>query len=276
MRLAFMIANEDVPSGARVTGLTGSLEENLGQLKKAGFDFFELMIADPARVDVEKLRFLERKTETGISFLCTGEMAGTMGMALNSPESSQRERALSGLIDAAEKAKALGVNLNIGRLRGTVWEDGPEKSLERLKRALRVVDEYVSNNLPGLSILIEPLRRDICPLLNSCRETYEFISSSGLKNFAILLDSDHFDQRSDPEYVQEQIGTIKHVHIADTMHEPPGNGKIDFEKFLSLLFKAGYTGDISVEVFCGAEQYETLRDSYRFLGEHTRFWEGLR
>jgi len=271
-----MIANEDVPSGARVTGLTGSLEENLGQLKKAGFDFFELMIADPARVDVEKLRFLERKTETGISFLCTGEMAGTMGMALNSPESSQRERALSGLIDAAEKAKALGVNLNIGRLRGTVWEDGPEKSLERLKRALRVVDEYVSNNLPGLSILIEPLRRDICPLLNSCRETYEFISSSGLKNFAILLDSDHFDQRSDPEYVQEQIGTIKHVHIADTMHEPPGNGKIDFEKFLSLLFKAGYTGDISVEVFCGAEQYETLRDSYRFLGEHSRFWEGLR
>ena len=276
MRLAFMIANEDVPSGARVTGLTGSLEENLGQLKKAGFDFFELMIADPARVDVEKLRFLERKTETGISFLCTGEMAGTMGMALNSPESSQRERALSGLIDAAEKAKALDVNLNIGRLRGTVWEDGPEKSLERLKRALRVVDEYVSNNLPGLSILIEPLRRDICPLLNSCRETYEFISSSGLKNFAILLDSDHFDQRSDPEYVQEQIGTIKHVHIADTMHEPPGNGKIDFEKFLSLLFKAGYTGDISVEVFCGAEQYETLRDSYRFLGEHSRFWEGLR
>ncbi len=276
MRLAFMIANEDIPPGSRVTGLTGSLEENLSQLKKAGFDFFELMISDPARVDVEKIHFLERKTETAISFLCTGEMAGTMGMALNNPDSSQRERALSGLIDAAKKAKALGVNLNIGRLRGTVWEDGPEKSLERLKGALRVVDEYVSNNLPGISILIEPLKREICPLLNSCHETYEFISSIGLKNFSILLDSDHFDYRSDPGFIGEHIETIKHVHIADTMHEPPGHGKIDFEKFLGLLFEAGYTGDISVEVFCGAEQYETLRDSYRFLCEYSRFWEGLR
>ncbi len=276
MRLSFMIANEDIPEGAKVTGLTGVMEKNLKELKKAGFKSFELMIADPEKINTEKIRSLERQTETEISFLCTGEMAGTMGLHLNHIDSKKRQEALSGLLKAVEKASKLGVNINIGRLRGIVWEDGLEHSLKRLEEALQIVDNFVSSNLLRLSILIEPLRRDICPLLNSRRETYEFISSSGLKNFAILLDSDHFDQRSDPEYVQEQIGTIKHVHIADTMHEPPGNGKIDFEKFLSLLFKAGYTGDISVEVFCGAEQYETLRDSYRFLGEHSRFWEGLR
>lgn len=275
MRLSFMIANEDIPEGAKVTGLTGVMEKNLKELKKAGFKSFELMIADPEKINTEKIRSLERQTETEISFLCTGEMAGTMGLYLNHIDSKKRQEALSGLLKAVEKASKLGVNINIGRLRGIVWEDGLEHSLKRLEEALQIVDNFVSSNLLRLSILIEPLRRDICPILNSCSQTYDFILSAGLRNFGILLDSDHFDRGSDSEFLASHIDTIMHVHLADTMHKPLGHGEVDFDRLLNILFDAGYAGDFSVEIFTGSEQYSTLSESATFLRKYSRLREVL-
>ncbi len=75
MAVSFMVANEDIPASAKVTGLTGRLEETLAAVAGAGFNSFELMIAEPEKVDVEKLKRLERQYSLKCIFLCTGEMA---------------------------------------------------------------------------------------------------------------------------------------------------------------------------------------------------------
>lgn len=265
MTVSFMVANEDIPAGAKVTGLTGRLEETLAAVAGAGFDSFELMIAEPEKVDVEKLNRLERQYSLKCVFLCTGEMAGTAGLYLNHIDANERKRALNSFLLAARKAHALGVNLNIGRLRGVIWSDGLQRSLERLGESLERIDSYVRSELEGLSILIEPLRKVVCPILNNCVETASFLSDRELKSFGILLDSDHFDEIKDPSFVSSNIELIEHVHLADTNHKPLGRGAIDFQSFLDMLNKSGYVGEYSVEVFCDEDQIETLKETASFL-----------
>lgn len=270
-KLSFMVANEEISRDASVTGLRGPLEETLYQLNLAGFNHFELMIADPDRVEIAKIESLEKLYRVKPAFLCTGEMAGMAGLALNDIEPLRRKKAREVFEMACQKAYTLGVNLNIGRLRGGIWEDGLKKSLSRLGEVLREVDEFISASLPDLTVLIEPLRGDVCPLLNNCPETLDFIRAEKLKNFAILLDSDHFDSSSDSTFVRENIETIKHVHLADSHHIPLGRGELDFENFFKLLEEAGYPNGYSVEVFCGEDQYDTLRETVEFLKKYPLF-----
>ncbi len=265
MAVSFMVANEDIPASAKVTGLTGRLEETLAAVAGAGFNSFELMIAEPEKVDVEKLKRLERQYSLKCIFLCTGEMAGTAGLYLNHIDANERKRALNSFLQAAKKAHALGVNLNIGRLRGVIWSDGLQRSLERLGESLGKIDSYVRSELEGLSVLIEPLRKVVCPILNNCVEAASFLSERELKSFGILLDSDHFDELKDPAFVSSNIELIKHVHLADTNHKPLGRGAIDFQSFLKMLSKSSYVGEYSVEVFCDEDQIETLRETASFL-----------
>lgn len=274
MAVSFMIANEDIPAGAKVTGLTGKLEDTIAAVAGAGFNSFELMIADPEKVNVGKVERLEKQFSLKCVFLCTGEMAGTAGLYLNHIDANERKRALNSFLQAAEKAHDLGVNLNIGRLRGVIWSDGLQRSLERLGESLERIDSYVRSELEGLSVLIEPLRKVVCPILNNCAETASFLSERELNSFGILLDSDHFDEIEDSFFVNSNIELIKHVHLADSNHKPLGRGAIDFQSFLNMLSISGYVGDYSVEVFCDEDQIETLRDTASFLKAFPHFLEG--
>lgn len=274
MAVSFMVANDDIPAGAKVTGLTGRLEETIPALVEAGFRFFELMIADPGKVEIEKVKRLEREHSAKCIFLCTGEMAGTAGLYLNHIDISERRRAVNSFMSAARKAYELGVDLNIGRLRGVIWSDGLQKSLDRLAESLTEIDTFFKNELEGLSVLIEPLRKVVCPILNNCQEAADFFETRGLSSYGILVDSDHFNEEVDSSFVSSNIGLVKHVHLADSNHKPLGQGTIDFHKFLNLLTQSGYRRNFSVEVFCDEDQIETLNDTRIFLRELSLLKEG--
>jgi len=269
MKASFMVANENIPEGSRVTGLTGRLQETLRELSSIGFKKYELMIDDPEKVDIERIKRYNDSFGLNMIFLCSGEMAGIAGLSLNNIDENERKKAIEKFLKAIEVANEFGVNINIGRLRGTIWEDGKEESLKRLAKSLEIVDEFIDSESMRVEVLIEPLRKDICPLLNGCEETVAFIEKNNLRNFKILLDSDHLNKESDPEFIRRNTNWIKHVHLADTAHEPLGRGEINFDEFMDLLLRSGYEGEFSVEVFCGEEQYKTLKESYEYLKKYS-------
>lgn len=265
MKASFMIANENIPEELKVTGLTGDFSKTFKDLVLNGYDRYELMIDDPEKVDQKKIKYYNKTFNVKMIFLCSGEMAGIAGLSLNDIDDDRRNKAVRKLMLAIDLAANFGVNINIGRLRGTIYNDGKLKSLERLAKSLKEIDDYILKESKDTLVLIEPLREDICPILNSCEETKSFIEKSNLKNFKILLDSDHMNIESDPHFIKKNIDWIKHVHLADTKHEPIGKGKINFNNFIKLLTDSGYEGEYSVEVFCEKDQNKTLKESYEFL-----------
>jgi len=265
MNISFMIASEDIPTNAKVTGLHGKLEDNFREVKVAGFDSVELMIYNPKKVQIDKIKSLARNYNLKIAFICSGEMGGLMKLALNHIDRHKRKEAIEAFKDAIHIANELKVNINIGRVRGKIWEDGKTASLDRLADSLKEIDEYILKEAPNVSVLIEPLRPDVCDILNNCETSKDFIEASKLRNFRLMLDSDHMDWESDPLFIKKHMDWVKHIHLADTLHKPLGNGHIDFNHFFSLLENSKYDGGYSVEIFCGEDQIKTLRDSAKFL-----------
>ena len=175
MKASFMIANENIPEELKVTGLTGDFSKTFKDLVLSGFEKYELMIDDPEKVDQTKIKYYNKTFNIKMIFLCSGEMAGIAGLSLNDIDDYGRKKAVEKLMLAIDLASKFGVNINIGRLRGTIYNDGKFKSLERLAKSLKEIDDYILKENKDTLVLIEPLREDICPILNSCEETKSFI-----------------------------------------------------------------------------------------------------
>jgi sugar phosphate isomerase/epimerase len=207
--------------------------------------------------------------------MCTGEMSGIGGFSLNHIDKEKKKSAVEAFKVAIKLAAFFEVNINVGRIRGTIGEDGEKKSLIRLGESLQEINQYITSESLRTRILIEPLRKDICPILNNCKETGGFISEYSLQNFGILLDSDHMDYEIDKQFIRSCPEMIQHIHLADSFHVPLGKGNIDFKRFFDLLQSAGYRWNYSVEVFCQDNPFGVVSDTVTYLRRYSIFREVL-
>ncbi len=100
----------------------------------------------------------------------------------------------------------------------------------------------------GLTILLEPLRREECNILNFVAEGHRFVRELGHPHFKLLADSYHMEEVGEPLSVLAQVAEeLRHVHTADTKRVPPGTGGYDHHRFVRTLLEAGYSGDLSIE-----------------------------
>lgn len=107
----------------------------------------------------------------------------------------------------------------------------------------------------ALTILLEPLRREECNLLNFVEEGYRFVQEIAHPHFKLLADSYHMEELGEPLSVLPQVsGELRHVHTADTKRVPPGAGSYDHRRLVRTLFEAGYAGDLSIE--CNFDDFD--------------------
>ena len=102
----------------------------------------------------------------------------------------------------------------------------------------------------GVTIVIEPLNRSECNIINSVDEAMGYVRAVNHPNVQCLVDSYHFWLEKEPlESLERAIGWIKHVHLADTEGRvAPGlSGKADYLPFFRVLKNGGYDGLMSFE-----------------------------
>jgi sugar phosphate isomerase/epimerase len=102
----------------------------------------------------------------------------------------------------------------------------------------------------GVTLVIEPLNRNECNIINSVAEAMEYVKAANHLNVQCLVDSYHFWLEEEPlENLKSAMPWIKHVHVADKEGRvAPGlSGKSDYKPFFRTLKQGEYTGDISVE-----------------------------
>jgi sugar phosphate isomerase/epimerase len=115
--------------------------------------------------------------------------------------------------------------------------------------------EFLQTSAPlaaqhGVTLVIEPLNRKECNIINSVAEAMEYVRELNHPNVQCLVDSYHLWLEDEPlENVRAAMPWIKHVHVADKVgRTPPGeSGKSDYGPLFSILKSRNYDGMISIE-----------------------------
>jgi D-psicose/D-tagatose/L-ribulose 3-epimerase len=102
----------------------------------------------------------------------------------------------------------------------------------------------------GIDLVLEPLNRGECNIVNSIAEAMDYVRAVDRPNFWCLLDTYHFWLENEPlESLREAMPKIRHVHLADPQGRvAPGlSGLADYRPVFEVLKSAGYDRTMSFE-----------------------------
>jgi sugar phosphate isomerase/epimerase len=266
MRLAYQVATPEVHT-PDVTAYRGDLREGMRRVAEAGFAGVELMMRDAAPNDAGAIEALAREHGLAVSMCCTGEVFGEDQLSFADPDAAVRDAALNRARGILEFAGRLGVDMNVGRLRGRLRDGVPRETTLRWARDAFLTCADLAARL-GIHVLLEPLppggRGNF---LNTTWEAVAFVEGLGHPHFRLMLDIGHMAANG-----EEIAASFRHaapynryVHLTDDRRLPPGAGSVDFAGVLAALRAAGYDGWVAVEVFQQPDSVTAIRRSAEVL-----------
>lgn len=168
------------------------------------------------------------------------------------PSAERRNIRIGHTLDCLNLAFSLGCG-NI-----SVPPGGPLGTLSR-KEAFSFFYSGLEQVIPraeelGVRILVEP-EPDL--LLENSLQFKKFMGEIRSESIGLNFDIGHFFCAGEDPYVsfQELFCWVGHIHLEDIAasrvhrHLIPGQGAIDFHRVLTTIFKSGYRGDISLELY---------------------------
>jgi sugar phosphate isomerase/epimerase len=102
----------------------------------------------------------------------------------------------------------------------------------------------------GITVAIEPLRREETNIINSAAEGLELVKAINDPNFQLMVDFYHLaSEKEDPEIIVRAREHIRHLHMANPQGRvfPLKWDEYDYAPFFASLRKIGYEKRISVE-----------------------------
>ena len=224
--------------------------ERIDLLEGLGYDLIELGVAyfatlDDAGVQEVKKMFEGRKLAVRT---CNCMFPGTI-TPLYKDEGLAEARAY--LADVMPKLKEMGVTTAVFGSGGyrRMPEDIPEEKRHQLIRDLLVVMEGEARK-NDVTIVIEPLNSRETNVLNTTKESMEYIRELELPNLKLLVDLYHFYCEGEPvDRIYEYGHYIKHIHIAEPTRRDflREDDEYDYTPFFDALKAVGYDGAVMLE-----------------------------
>ena len=203
---------------------------------------FEIAEDNPARVEMTK-RIIDLAVKMGTAVVTTH-----IGVIPEDGECEKYRTMLRALSECGEYAKAHGVTLAI--------ETGPEMAAT-LNRFVREAGDGVGVNLdPANFVMVTG--QDPAEAVRLLREK---IVHTHLKDGIML-------KKTDPKIIYDHFaeGGIEALNVADFFLETPvGEGKVDWEDYISALREVGYDGFLTIERETGADPREDIRRAVEFV-----------
>ena len=233
-----------------------------GQLelaKRAGFQYLEMKVTEIAGWDDVTFRHhLEEIRESGMECRCFNVLfPGDMSLLGEEADETRRNQYLHHAFARLQQMGGEIVVFGSGRARRK-----PE-GMEFFRG--EIASQY------QLTIVIEPLNRMECNMINSMAEGALLVADVDLDNVRLLTDFYHVAMDHEPLSDITRIGDFAHVHIAsrkDRRYPFPGQAD-DYAQFFQRLKEIGYTGRISIEG--GAE--DIVHEGRVSLSYLKKLWE---
>ena len=232
----------------RVGWCTGLKGLDVG--KAAGFDYLELGTSEIAGLsDAEFDAAAARVKQVGLPVPVTNLFLPAT-LKVTGPQ-IDREQQMAYVRKAFDRLSRLGTEIVVfGSGGARRVPDGFAKAdafTQLVEFGRRIAPEARSR---GITVAIEPLRREETNIINSAAEGLDLVEAIGDPNFQLMIDFYHLaSEKEDPAIVLRARGRIRHLHMANPQGRvfPLEWGEYDYAPFFANLRAIGYDKRISVE-----------------------------
>lgn len=251
-------------------GLCGDFEQ-LELAKRAEFQYLEMKVTQIAGWDEDVFqKHLREIRESGMECRCFNVLfPGNMALLGEKADREKRDRYLHHAFSRLRQMDGEIVVFGSGGARRKPEEMEFGRAYRELVKVTGEIGEIAARY--GLTIVIEPLNRRECNMINSMAEGALLAADVNLPNVRLLTDFYHVARDQEPLSDITRIGSFAHVHVAskqDRRYPFPGQGD-DYGQFFSRLKGVGYTGRVSIEG--GAE--DIVHEGRLSLGYLKGLWE---
>lgn len=215
------------------------------------FDFIEICIEDPARIDPERIK--KRLQKADIRPLVCGAFGPNRDVSADDP--AIRENGKRYIRQCIDIAADLGSTMVAGPMYSATGKTAlasPEKRLQQWAWAAgnlgEVADHAASS---GVRLAIEPLNRFETDLVNTVEQGIDLVERIGRENVGLLLDTFHMniEEHSVPEALRLAGKHLFHFHACANDRGIPGKDHLPWPAIKQALADIGYAGPWVIEAF---------------------------
>jgi D-psicose/D-tagatose/L-ribulose 3-epimerase len=239
---ALVWSGDWTPAGARAA---------IGGAKRAGYDFIEIALLDPWKVDVGLTRDLlaEHNVRAHASL---GLSAATDVTSTDRSVVAKGDALLRQAVDVLHR---LGGTELCGVIYSALMKyPGPASKQNRANSvaAMQRLADYAAGQ--GININLEIVNRYETNIINTGAEGLKFLDEVDRPNAYLHLDTYHMniEENGMAEAVLQAGDRLGFVHIGESHRGYLGTGNVDFDTFFATLKKVGYRGPITFESFSSA------------------------
>jgi D-psicose/D-tagatose/L-ribulose 3-epimerase len=215
--------------------------------KKAGYDYIEMLMIEPEKIDVEMTK--EVLAEHGLSATASLGLSPETDVTSTNPSIVKKGDEL--LRKVVDKLHAIGstelcgvIYCSLGKYPGPASAENRANSISAVTR----LADYAADK--GININLEVVNRYETNIMNTGKEGLKFLEAVNRPNAYLHLDTYHMNIEEDgmSQAVLDAGDALGYVHIGESHRGYLGSGNVDFDTFFSAL-KINYSGPITFESF---------------------------
>ena len=243
--------------------------EHIEKLAATGYDYVELPTVQMMALDDNAFASLKKRVrEAGIPCETSNNLFPA-SLRLTGPDVDP-DAVLSYTRKAFSRAEELGIEI-------CVFGSGPAKNVPEgfgMERGYSQVVELLRQIAPiakehGVMIVIEPLRRAECNLINTFAEGVRLAKDADQENVRVLVDFYHLFVEQEPvsHIAKDGAQYLRHVHFANPNGRiyPVSMDEAPYAPFMEALEAAGYDGRISCEAYAPNGFDQDAQAAFDFL-----------
>jgi D-psicose/D-tagatose/L-ribulose 3-epimerase len=223
----------------------------ISQSKAAGFDLIEILLLDPASVDVAATRRLLDEYDLAA--------VGAVGLSPATDVSSESADVVAAGERLMHDALAVGIDLGITHFGGVLYG-------ALAKHASPVTERGRANSVAAVSrlceqagaadvrVALEVVNRYESNLLNTAEQAMAYLDEVGSRHLYVELDSYHMniEESGMAEAIARCGDRLGYVQVGESHRGYPGTGTVDFAEFFRALHANDYRGPVTFETFSSA------------------------
>ena len=220
-------------------------EHAVGEAVRHGFDFVEIALLDPPRVDAAHSRKLLEKA--GINAVCS------LGLPKGTWPSIDPQAGIDFLTTVLDKAAEMGAEALTGVTFGGIGERSglppTETELSNVARCLAAVAAH--GKKLGVAFGIEPVNRYETHLINTGWQGVAMIERVGSDNLFLHLDTYHMniEEKGIANGILDAREHLRYIHLSESDRGVPGAGTVQWDEVMGALAAIGFKGGLAMESF---------------------------
>jgi sugar phosphate isomerase/epimerase len=220
-------------------------------VKSAGWDFVEVSCQEVLQATADDAQWTgrQRVAESALPVPSANSMVpGSLKITGNNASTDALAKYMDTLMARAAAIGMKTIVFGSGGARNVEGDFDRKSARAQILLFAKLAAELASRH--GITVVLEPLNRGECNIVNTLLEAAEYVRVVNHPNFKLLLDSYHFWLEDEPvEHLRAAALLIRHVHVADKVGRaaPGRSGVADYRPLFAELKRVGYDGRVAVE-----------------------------